>query len=263
MDYTLISSRIIFDIDEIVEMLEELIDEYTLVEHYFEEQLLEAQIIYFEDIELDYDMGEAGRFFNPEYTNEESDDLDFNALLRNNFASSLYINGSLAEIEIEGGRLVCLVGSRGELILRTGLDSYVFSSLFNLRIPEEDVPLLLNAVMVTLKNIHNEITASKIENESFAMISGVCLMAISKVNELPLNGYELNLSHDEMLLLGLALNISGENADKETQKVIRAIMEQIKAYFPEIEHISPESFEPPPNMGQILDFKRPEKPPVK
>jgi hypothetical protein len=263
VEYSLISSQIIIDVDEIVEMLEELIDEYILVEHYYEEQLIEAQIIYLEDIELDYETGEAEKFFKPDYFNEESNNQDFNALVRNNFASSLFINGSLAEIEIEDGRLVCLVGSRGELILRTGLDSYVFSSLFNLKVSPNDVPLLLNVVMRTLKNVHSEISLRKIDNETFAMISGVCLMAISKVNELPLNSYELNLSHDEMLLFGLALNISGENADKETLKVIRTIMEQIKAYFPEIEHISPESFAPSPNMGQILDFKRPKKTPTK
>lgn len=263
MDYSLISNQIIFEIDEIVEMLEEFIDEYVLIEHYYEDQLLEAQIIYFEDIELDYEVGEAVKFFKKNYLKEGFYDQEFTFFLRNNFASSLFINGSHIEIEIEGGRAVCFIGSRGELILRTGQDSYVLSSVFNLKIPPQDVPVLLRAVTETLKNFHNEIINSKMENESFAMVSGVCLMAISKLNELPINEFELNLSHDEMLLLGLALNISAEHANKETQGIIRSIMEQIKSYFPEIEHISPESFEPPPNMGQILDFKRPEKLPEK
>lgn len=263
MDYNLVNSRIVFEADDIVEMLEDLIDDYVLIEHYYEEQLIEAQIIYFEDVEIDYEPGDAGKFFKPEFINENSDDPEFSLLLKNNFATSLYINGSLVEIEIENGRMVSFVGSRGELILRTGDDSYVFSALYNLKIPPKDVPVLLNAVIGTLTNIHDEITKNKIENESFAIISGVCLMAISKINELPLNNFELNLSHDEMLLLGLALNLTIENTDKDTQKIIRSVMEQIKAYFPEIEHISPESFEPPPNMGQLLDFKKPEKPPVK
>lgn len=91
------------------------------------------------------------------------------------------------------------------------------------------------------------------------MISGVCLMALAKINDLPVNNYELNLSHDEMLLFGLALNLARENGDKETQAVIRYVMEQIKGYFPEIEHISPESFETEPKMGKLLDFKKPGK----
>jgi len=263
VDYNLVNSRIVFDSDDIVEILEDLIDDYILIEHYYEEQLIEAQIIYFEDVEIDYEPGEAGQFFKPEYVKDDSGNPEFSSLLRNNFATSLYINGSLVEIEIENGRMVGFVGSRGEFILRTGDDSYVFSALYNLKIPPEDVPVLLNAVIGTLTNIHGEVTSSKIENELFAIISGVCLMAISKINELPLNDYELYLSHDEMLLLGLALNLTIENSDKDTQKVIRSVMEQIKSYFPEIEHISPESFEPPPNMGQLLDFKKPEKPPGK
>ncbi|OPY57337.1 MAG: hypothetical protein A4E55_01733 [Pelotomaculum sp. PtaU1.Bin035] len=263
MDYNLISNQIIFEVDEIVETLEDFIGEYILIEHYYEDQLIEAQIIYVEDIEVDYEPGEASRFFKQKYIKDDTEDQEFLSLLKNNFVTSLYINGSLLEIEIEGGRMAGLVGSRGELILRTGQDSYVFSALFNLKISPGDVAVLLNAVIGTLKNIHDEIANNKIENESFAMISGVCLMAIAKINELPLNEYELNLSHDEMLLLGLALNIASENTDKETQKVTRSVMEQIKSYFPEIEHISPESFEPPPNMGQLLDFKRPEKPPGK
>jgi len=263
VDYSLVNSRIVFETDDIIEMLEDFIDEYILIEHYYDEQLIEAQIIYFEDIEIDYGPGEAGKFFKQEYIDDDSGDSEFSALLRNNFVTGLFINGSLVEIEIEGGRMVGFVGSRGELILRTGDDSYVFSALYNLRILPADLPMLLNAVIGTLKNIHDEIIKNKIENESFAIISGVCLMAISKINELPLNDYELHLSHDEMLLLGLALNLATENADRETQKIIRSVMEQIKSYFPEIEHISPESFEPPPNMGQLLDFKKPEKPPGK
>ncbi|MDD3654074.1 MAG: hypothetical protein PHO01_07810 [Desulfotomaculaceae bacterium] len=259
MDYSLINNRIIFEIDEIIELLEDLIDEYVLLEHYYEDQLIEAQIIYFENIEFDYEVGGAVKYFKKNYFMDSSNDQEFSALLRNNFANSLYINGSHIEIEIEGGRVVGFIGSRGELVLRTGLDSYVFSSVFNLQISPADVPVLLHAVTETLKGIHNEIVNNKIETESFAMVSGVCLMAISKLNELPINEYELNLSHDEMLLLGLALNISAEHSNRETQGVIRSIMEQIKLYFPEIEHISPESFESHSNMGQILDFKRPDK----
>lgn len=259
MDYSLVNSRIVFEMDEIVEILEDLIDDYVLIEHYYEEQLLEAQIIYFEDIEIDYGLGDAGRFFKSEYIKADTDDPEFSSLLRNSFATSLYINGALVELELENGRVVGFIGSRGELILRTGDDSYVFASLYNLKIQPEDVPVLLQSVIGTLTNIHSEIAANKIESESFAMISGVCLMAISKINELPLNDHELYLSHDEMLLLGLALNLTIENADNDTQKIIRSVMEQIKTYFPEIEHISPESFAPPPHMGQLLDFKKPDK----
>jgi len=260
LDYSLISNQIIFEMDEIVELLEDFIDEYILIEHYYEEQLIDAQIVYFEDVEIDYGPGEASKFFKQKYLKDDSVDQDFSSLLRNKFATGLFINGSLIEIEIEGGYMVGFIGSRGELILKTGQDSYILSALFNLRISPDDVPILLNSITGTLKNIHNEINKNSIKNESFAMISGVCLMAISKINELPLNEYELNLTHDEMLLLGLALNLASEDADKETQRVIRAIMEQIKSYFPEIEHISPESFEHSPSMGQLLDFKRPEKP---
>lgn len=260
MDYRLVNSRVVFDADDIIEILEDFIDEYVLIEHYYEEQLIDAQIIYFEDVEIDYNPGEAGRFFKPKYLKDDPGDLDFTALLKNNFTHRILINDSMVEIEIEGGRMVGFVGSRDELILRTGEDSYVFSALFNLKILPADVPMLLNAVIGTLKNVHAEIRKNKIESETFAIISGVCLMAISKINELPLNDYELYLSHDEMLLLGLALNLAMENAEQEMQKKIRSVMEQIKAYFPEIEHISPESFAPPSNMGQILDFKKPEKP---
>lgn len=259
MDYTLISNHIVFDMDEILEMLEEYMDEHVLMEHYFEDQLLESIIIYIEDIEVDYDPGESSKFFKQKYLKDNMEDQEFSYLLRNNFPTGLFINGSMLEIEIQNGRVVCLVGNRGELILRTGLDSYVFSALFKLTIQPEKVQVLLNAVIAILNKNHEEITKDKINSESFSMISGVCLMAIAKINELPVNHYELNLSHDEMLLFGLALNLARENGDKETEVVTRSLMEQIKTYFPEIEHISPESFEPPAKMGQILDFKKPDK----
>lgn len=245
--------------DEIVEMLEEYIDEYVLMEHYLEDQLIESSILYIDDIDLDYDPGESGKFFKQEYLQDEPEDPDFTELLRNHFASGLFINGSMLEIEIQNGRMVCLVGNRGELILKTGFDSYVFSNLFKLTVQPEKAPSLLNAIIAVLQKNHAEKTRDKINNESFSMISGVCLMAIAKINELPVNHYELNLSHDEMLLFGLALNLAGESGDKETLATTRAIMEQIKIYFPEIEHISPESFEPPPKMGQLLDFKKPDQ----
>ena len=258
MDYTLISNHIVFDIDEILEMLEEYLEEYLLVERYFEDQLVESSIIYLEDIEVEYDPGDFSKYFKQKYLKEEIEDEEFAQLLRNNFASGLFINGSLMEIEIQNGRIVCLVGNRGELILRTGPESYVFSPLFKLYIQPDKAEILLNAVISAFKKNHENITGDKLNAESFSMISGVCLMALAKINELPANNYELNLSHDEMLLFGLALNLAGENGDKETQMVTRLIMEQIKKYFPEIEHISPESFESPPRMGQILDFKKPD-----
>lgn len=258
MDYTLISNQIVFDIDEILEMLEEYLEEYLLLERYFEDQLVESSIIYLEDIEVEYDPGDFSKFFKQKYLKEEIEDEEFAQLLRNNFASGLFINGSLMEIEIQNGRIVCLVGNRGELILRTGPESYVFSPLFKLSIQPDKAEILLNAVISAFKKNHENITDDKLNAESFSMISGVCLMALAKINELPANNYELNLSHDEMLLFGLALNLAGENGDKETQMVTRLIMEQIKRYFPEIEHISPESFESPPRMGQILDFKKPD-----
>lgn len=258
MDYTLISNHMVFDMDEILEMLEEYMEEYVLMEHYFEDQLLESSIIYFEDIEVDYDPGDSSKFFKQKYLKEDLVDQEFSYLLRNNFATGLFINGSMMEIEIQNGHIVCLVGNRGELILRTGLDSYIISPLFKLVIQSDKVQILLNAIITVFKNNHDEITGGKLNNESFSMISGVCLMAMAKINELPVKNFELNLSHDEMLLFGLALNLARENSDKETQVVTRSIMEQIKAYFPEIEHISPESFEPLPKMGQILDFKKPD-----
>jgi hypothetical protein len=165
----------------------------------------------------------------------------------------------MVEIEIQNGQLICLLGSRGELILRTGYESYVFSPLFKLTIQPERTQTLLNAVITILKSNHEEVRKQQLNSESFSMISGVCLMAIAKINELPVNNYELNLSHDEMLLFGLALNLARENGDKETQALTRTIMEQIKTYFPEIEHISPESFETTPRMGTLLDFKKPGK----
>lgn len=258
MDYTLISNHIVFDIDEILEMLEEYLEEYLLLERYFEDQLVESSIIYLEDIEVEYDPGDFSKFFKQKYLKEEIEDEEFAQLLRNSFATGLSINGTLMEIEIHNGRIVCLVGNRGELILRTGPESYVFSPLFKLSIQPDKAEILLNAVMSAFKKNHENITGDKLNVESFSMISGVCLMALAKINELPANNYELNLSHDEMLLFGLALNLAGENGDKETQMVTRLIMEQIKKYFPEIEHISPESFESPPRMGQILDFKKPD-----
>lgn len=263
MDYSLINCQVVFDVDEIVEMLESLLEEFVLVEHYYGEQLIEAQIIYLEDVEVEYSLGPSGKFFKQKYNKEEVDDQEFLLFLRNNFATSIYINGSSVEIELENGRIACFVGSRGELILRAGEESFVIASLYSLKIMPQDVPVLLQSIISTLSGIHDEVITDSIEKDTFAMVSGVCLMSISKINELPLNDYLLYLSHDEMLLLGLALNLALENANEKTQAVIRAVMEQIKAYFPEIEHISPESFEPPPSMGQLLDFKRPDKHPDK
>ena len=261
MDYSLINCQVVFEVDEIVEALETFLEEFVLVEHYYGDQLIEAQIIYMEDVEVDYSLGLNSKFFKQKYNKEEVDDPEFMLFLRNNFASSLYINGSAVEIELENGRIVCFIGSRGELILRSGEESFVIASLYSLQIVPQDVPVLLQAIIKTLSGIHDDVISDKIENDTFAMVSGVCLMSISKINELPLNDYLLYLSHDEMLLLGLALNLAMENANEKTQTVIRSVMEQIKAYFPEIEHISPESFEPPPHMGQLLDFKKPDKNP--
>lgn len=258
MDYTLISSQIVFDIDEIIEMLEDYIDAYVLMEHYFEDQLLESSIIFLEDIEVEYDPGDSGKFFKQKYLKDDLEDPDFSCLLRNNFATGLFINGSMVEIEIQNGQMVCLVGSRGELILRTGQENYVFSQLFKLSIQPEKADILLNALISVLKRNYEEISGDKISAESFSMLSGVCLMAMAKINELPVNNYEISLSHDEMLLFGLALNLVRENGDKDIQLITRAVMEQIKTYFPEIEHISPESFEPQPQMGKVLDFKKPD-----
>jgi hypothetical protein len=260
VDYSLVNSQVVLDIDEIVEMLESLLEEFVLIEHYYAEQLVEAQIIYLEDVEVEFSLGMYSKYFAQKYNQENTDDPEFLHFLRNNFATNVYINGSVVEIELENSRLVCFVGGRGELILRTGDESFVISSLYSLTILPQDVPVLLQAVIGTLSGVHDEVISDNIENDTFAMVSGVCLMSISKINELPLNDYILYLSHDEMLLLGLALNLSIENADDKTQAIIRSVMEQIKNYFPEIEHISPESFEPPPHMGQLLDFKKPEKP---
>ncbi|MCL2766162.1 MAG: hypothetical protein FWD21_00580 [Peptococcaceae bacterium] len=259
MDYSLINCQVVFEIDEIVEMLESLMEEFVLVEHYYCEQLIEAQILFMEDVEVDYDLGAYSKFFKQKYCKEDYDDPEFVAFLRNNFATNIFINGTAVEIELENSRVACFVGSRGELILRVDEESFVIASLYSLKIMPKDVPVLLQAIISTLAGIHDEVIASEIENDTFAMVSGVCLMSISKINELPLNDYMLYLSHDEMLLLGLALNLAIENANEKTQTVIRAVMEQIKAYFPEIEHISPESFEPPSHMGQLLDFKKPDK----
>lgn len=258
MDYSLIGNHIVFDIDEILEMLEEYIEEYLLLEHYFEDQLIESSIIYLEDIEVEYDPGDTGRYFKQKYMQNETDDQEFSSFLRNTFATSLFINDSQIEIEIQDGRMVCLFGNRGELILRTGLDSFVFSPLFKLTIKPDKAQVLLNAVISAYKKNYENVADDSSNIESYSMFSGVCLMALAKINELPTSNYELNLSHDEMLLFGLALNLAGENADKETLAVTRSIMEQIKRYFPEIEHISPESFETTPRMGKILDFKKPD-----
>lgn len=259
MDYSLVTNQIVFDVDGIVELLEEYLDEFILLEHYYEDQLLESSIIFLEDIEIEYDPGEYSCYFKQKYLKEEVEDQVFSNLLRNNFASGLFINGSMVEIEIQDGRLISLLGNRGELILRTGYESYVFSPLFRLTIQPEKTQTLFNAVITVLKNNHEGVYKEQFNYEAFSMISGVCLMAIAKINDLPVNDYELNLSHDEMLLFGLALNLARENGDKETQAVIRYVMEQIKGYFPEIEHISPESFETAPRMGKLLDFKKPGK----
>ncbi len=255
MDYALVNNHIVFDIDEIVEMIEEYIEEFLLLEHYFEDQLIESSIIYLEDIDVEYDPGDTGKYFKQKYIQNETNDQEFSSFLRNTFATSLFINDSI-EIEIQNGRIVCLLGNRGELILRTGLDSFVFSPLFKLSIEPGQAQVLLKAVVSAyIKNYEN---VSPESIESYSMFSGVCLMALAKINELPTCGYELNLSHDEMLLFGLALNLAGDNADKETLAVTRSIIKQIKRYFPEIEHISPESFETTPRMGKILDFKKPD-----
>ena len=256
MDYSLITSHIIYDVDEIVEILEENLDEYVLMEHYLEDQLLESSVILLEEVEVDYDPGEAERFFKKKYLKEETDDQEFTYLLRNNFATSIFLNGSLVEIEIQEGRIVCLVGSRGELIMRTGVESYVISPLFNLSIQPDKGDILFNAIVTLLQQNQQKIKGNEVSHESFSMVSGVCLMAMAKINELAVNNYELYLSHDEMLLFGLALNLAGEGGDKDTQATTRSVMEQIKIYFPEIEHISPESFEPSQKMGKLLEFKR-------
>ena len=232
MDYSLVSNHIVFDIDEILEMLEEYIEEYLLLEHYFEDQLIESSIIYLEDIEVEYDPGDAAKYFEQEFLQNEDDDFEFSSFLRNSFATSLLINDSQIEIDIQNGRIVCLLGNRGELILRTGPDSFVFSPLFKLSIKPDQARLLLNAVISAYKKNYENVAGDMSNFESYSMFSGVCLMALAKINELPGAGYELNLSHDEMLLFGLALNLAGENADKETLAVTRSIMEQIKRYFP-------------------------------
>ncbi len=255
LDYTLVSNHIVFDIDEIMEMIEEYMEEYILLEHYFEDQLVESSIVYLEDIEVEYDPGDTGKYFKQKYIQNEESDQEFSGFLRNNFATGLFINESI-EIEIQNSRLICLLGNRGELILRTGLDSFVFSPLFKLTVEQDQARVLLNAVISAYKMNYENVSPESID--SYAMFSGVCLMALAKINELPTSGYELNLSHDEMLLFGLALNLAGENADKGTLAVTRSILKQIKKYFPEIEHISPESFESTARMGKILDFKRPD-----
>lgn len=257
LDYNLICNYIAFDLDEIMEMLEEYcLEKYVLLDHYFEDQLVESSVVFVEDFELECDPGDASGFLKQKYLKENSEDHDFAFFLRNNFATAIFINGSMLEIEIQNGRIVLLVGSRGELILRTGLESYVLSSLFKLNIQPGSAPLLLDSLFAVLTKNYADKAREKVSNDTFTMVSGVCLMGIAKLNELPVNNYELNLSHDEMLLFGLALNLAGEIGDKETQRITRLIMEQIKSYFPEIEHISPESFEVP-RMGQLISFKKP------
>jgi L-rhamnose mutarotase len=260
LDYALITSQIVFDIDEIVELLEENLDEYVLMEHYIEEQLIESCVLLLEDIEIDYDPDTAGRFFKNRLLNgllnEEAVDQEFTCLLKNNFATGILINSALLEIEIQDGRIVCLIGNRGELILRTGIESYVISPLFALSFQPDRVDILFNAIVTVLKKNKDKVKTNEASQESFSMVSSVCLMAMAKINELVINNYEIYLSHDEMLLFGLALNLAGEEADKDTQAATRAIMEQIKIYFPEIEHISPESFEPSQKMGKLLEFKK-------
>ncbi|NLJ76722.1 MAG: hypothetical protein GX325_05630 [Peptococcaceae bacterium] len=255
MDYSLVSNHIVFDIDEMLEIIEEYIEEYILLEHYFEDQLIESSIVYLEDIEVEYDPGDTIKYLEQKCLQQETNDEEFSFFLRNNFATSFFINGSI-EIEIHNNRIVCLLGTRGELILRTGLDSFVLSPLFKLSIKPEETKALLNAIIAAYKKNHETLLPENIE--SYSMFSGVCLMALAKINELPTCGYELNLSHDEMLLFGLALNLASENADKETLSITNGIIKQIKRYFPEIEHISPESFESTPKMGKILDFKKPD-----
>ncbi len=257
MDYSLITNYMALEIDDIIEMFDEYIEELILLEHHYGDQLIESSIVFLEDIDVEYDTGEYGKYLKQKYLKDEQVDQEFLYFLRNNFATGLLINGA-TEIEIQNGRMVCILGNRGELILRTGLDSYVFSPLFKLHIQPNKTHFLLDALIVAFKNNQKDIIGDKINVELFSMISGVCLMAMAKINELPLNNYEINLSHDEMLLFGLALNLAREHGDKETKAVIRSIMKQIKTYFPEIEHISPESFEPQQKMGQILDFKKPD-----
>lgn len=253
----MISSYMTFDIDEILEMLEEYLDKYVLLDHYSEEQLLESNVIFIEDIELECDPGDWSKFFIKKYLKDEEEDPEFDSFLRNNFVSGIFINGSMIEIELHNGKLIGMIGNRGELILRTGTDSYVFSALFKLLLQPDNAPVLFSSLFSVFLSNHEDRAGGKVSNETFNMVSGVCLMAIAKINDLPLNNYELNLSHDEMLLFGLALNLASERGDKETTKIAGNIMEQIKVYFPEIEHISPESFESPARMGQLLDFKKP------
>ncbi len=257
MDYSLIKSHILFDVDEIMEILEEYTNEHVLVEHYFDDQLLDTNIIIIENIEIEVDPGKSSIFFKQKYLNSDIDNQEFMCFLKRNFTTGLFINGSMVEIEIHNGHIIGLIGNRGELILRTGLECYVFSPLFKLTIQPNKSQTILNSLLAILKSNHKEINEDRINSETFSMIAGICLMAIAKLNELPINNYEINLSHDEMLLFGLALNLISESGDREIQAATRPIMEQIKVYFPEIEHISPESFEAPPKMGQIIDFKKP------
>ena len=71
MDYSLVTNHIVFDMDGVIEVLEEYLDEYILMEHYYEDQLLESSIIFLEDVEIEYDPGESSRFFKQKYLKEE------------------------------------------------------------------------------------------------------------------------------------------------------------------------------------------------
>ncbi|MEG3070708.1 MAG: hypothetical protein RQM92_07745 [Candidatus Syntrophopropionicum ammoniitolerans] len=112
MDYSLVSNHIVFDIDEMLEIIEEYIEEYILLEHYFEDQLIESSIVYLEDIEVEYDPGDAIRYFEQKCLQKDTNDEEFSFFLRNNFATSFFINGSI-EIEIHNNRIVCLFGPGG------------------------------------------------------------------------------------------------------------------------------------------------------
>lgn len=258
LEYSLITSQIFFDIDEILEILEEYIGDYVLIEHYFEDYLVESKVTFIDNIDIEADIAEYLPYFKQKYSIENIKDQRFLNFIRNNFLSFIYINDSMVEIEVHNGKLVCLIGSRGEVILRTGPDSYVFSPLFNIKIKPDKVQILLESLFSVLNNKYQEVIKGMVTNEMYTMSTGVCIMAIAKINELPLNNYELNLSHDEMLLFGLAINLASEYGGKEFHQVAKNIMEQIKDYFPEIEHISPESFEST-KMGKVLDFKRKSK----
>ncbi len=255
MEYSLVTSQIFFNVEEIVEILEEYIGEYVLIEHYFEDYLIETRVLRIDNIDIETDITEYLHYFKQKYSIGNTKDSKFQSFIRNSFLSYIYINNTMLEIEVHDSKLVCLIGSRGEVILRTGPDSYVFSPLFNIKITPEKVQTLLESLFCVINKKYQELINGKVTNEVYTLSTGVCIMAIAKINELPLNDYELNLSHDEMLLFGLAINLAIEYNGKEIHQIAKNIMEQIKYYFPEIEHISPESFESS-KMGKVLDFKR-------